>query len=245
MMVDRQKNRWMLAAGGALAGTIVIFLLFRSPESGRSSPGKIAIGSSNVGLSIINGGAGESLLQQETTLRDPTPLFLPTPLNAGEGAIPTAEQREPGGGFSGYQPKLIFAENELQLQLKSPVAVPGSPVQAFGADQQTAADWGMGRLDSAATPLAKRGAFVEVLAAGDGRSLLAQALTEARPPGETPWQPLQFLVGIDATGVVGSPILTESSRVAAVDRYFQNFVVETLRIGERLGPGFYRISIGP
>ena len=125
------------------------------------------------------------------------------------------------------------------------MAVPESPAGEFDAYRPAQAYWGFGQLDSVAHPLSTRSAFVEILAAGDGRLLLAQALANARPPGEMPWQPLQFLVAIDPTGVVSLPVLTESSRVAAVDGYFQNFVVETLRIGERLGPGFYRISIGP
>ena len=56
---------------------------------------------------------------------------------------------------------------------------------------------------------------------------------------------MEFLVAVDAMGLVGPPTLTESSRVAAVDGYFQNYLVKTLHAGQRLAPGFYRICIGP
>ena len=56
---------------------------------------------------------------------------------------------------------------------------------------------------------------------------------------------MEFLIAVDAMGLVGPPILTESSRVAAVDGYFQIYLVKTLHAGERLAPGFYRVCIGP
>jgi hypothetical protein len=80
--------------------------------------------------------------------------------------------------------------------------------------------------------------------ARNGQRLLAQPLADANPPGAA-WQPLEFLVAVDAMGLVGPPILTESSRVAAVDGYFQNYLVKTLHAGQRLAPGFYRVCIGP
>lgn len=245
-MTSREtRKRWLIALVGALGSGLAVFFLFSAPGQKKPAVGKIPLASAQVGLSIINKGSLDSILQQETTLRDPTPLFLPTPWNAGESAIPTTERREPLGMFAGYAPKLTFAEPELQLALNSPVAVPQSPSGAFNSDHPAQSYWGFGQLDWIAQPLTNRGAFVEVTAAGDGRRLFTQPLTDARPPTSAPWQPLQFLVAVDPSGVVGPPVLTESSRVAAVDGYFRNYAIQTLRIGERLGPGFYRISIGP
>jgi hypothetical protein len=102
----------------------------------------------------------------------------------------------------------------------------------------------LGQSDHPVSQLNARKAFIEILAAINGQRLLAQPLTNANPPGGA-WQPMEFLVAVDAMGLVGPPTLTESSRVAAVDGYFQNYLVKTLHAGQRLTPGFYRICIGP
>jgi len=103
---------------------------------------------------------------------------------------------------------------------------------------------GMGQLDATLPQLVARNAFIEILAANTGERLLAQPLADADPPA-TAWQPMEFLVAVDPMGMVGPPILTDSSRVAAVDGYFQNYLVKSLHAGQRLAPGFYRVCIGP
>lgn len=246
-----ERSIWVIAAlGAAIVGALVL-MLFRSPgpaakpKSTATATIPVAPKPSNVDLAPLDPTGANSFLREETTLRDPTPLFLPTPWNAGEGAIPATARREPGGSFPGYPSKLTYAELELQVALPDAVAVPKKPADAFEIGRPAQSFMGFGQADWQPKPLPPRGAFVEVVSAGDGQRLLALALKEARPPGETPWQPLQFLVAIDAAGVVRPPVLTESSRVAAVDGYFQNYITDTLHVGERLGPGFYRICIGP
>jgi len=245
MKITPERRNWVIATLGALAAGAVVLALFRSPRPATPVPAEPAATNSTVDLAKLGGGSTDTFLREEATLRDPTPLFLPTPWNAGENAIPAGARREPGGSFPGYAPNLTFAETELQLALPSVVAVPKNAADAFEAEQPAQSFWGFGQADWVAHPLSPRGAFVEVLAAGDGQRLMALPLTDAHPPGPTTWQPLQFIVAIDAAGVVGPPVLIESSRVAAVDGYFQNFIAETLHVGERLGPGFYRVCIGP
>jgi hypothetical protein len=75
--------------------------------------------------------------------------------------------------------------------------------------------------------------------------VLRETLQDARPPGEGEWQPMKFIVAVNATGLVGTLAVTQRSGVEAVDEYFQKYLVHTLRIGQRLAPGFYRISVGP
>jgi hypothetical protein len=246
MKISAERRIWVFAAVGALVAGALVLALFRSPKPAKpASLGAPSGRIPNVGLAKLGGGSADALLREEATMRDPTPLFLPTAWNAGGNAIPAEAQREPGGTFSGYAPKLTYAETELQLALPAVVAMPKTSAEACEIGQPAQSFWGFGQADWVAQPLAARGAYVEVLAAGDGQRKLAFPLAEARPPGEAPWQPLQFLVAVDAAGVVGSPVLTESSRVAAVDGYFQNFITATLHVGERLGPGFYRVCIGP
>lgn len=244
-----ERGIWVVSSLGALTVGALLLMLFRSPgpvAAPKPAPAApVAPKPSSVDLAKLDPTGVDSFLREETTLRDPTPLFLPTPWNAGEGAIPAAARREPGGSFPGYPSKLTYAELELQITLPDAVAVPKRPADAFDIGHPAQSFLGFGQADWQAKPLPARGAFVEVLSAGDGQSLIALPLIDARPPSDTPWQPLQFLVAIDAAGVVRPPVLTESSRVAAVDGYFQNYITDTLHVGERLGPGFYRICIGP
>jgi hypothetical protein len=56
---------------------------------------------------------------------------------------------------------------------------------------------------------------------------------------------MEFLAAVDPAGLAAPLTLTTRSGVEDVDTYFQNFLAHTLRVGERLAPGFYRISVGP
>jgi len=238
-----ERRGWLLAGAGGAAAIAVVLALFRAPKV-RAPEAVLPKSATSVGLARIDE-SGNALLKEEATLRDPTPLFLPSRWSASENALPADARRELGSAFAGYAPILKYAEAELKLDFPPAVDVPQRPADAFAADRPGRPLAGFGEMDRAVAPLPARNAFVEVVAEGDGQVAIAQALSEAKPPGEATWQPLEFLVAIDPSGVVRPPVLTESSRVAAVDQYFQDFLTQTLHIGERLAPGFYRVSIGP
>ena len=211
-----RSHRWIFAAAGAAAVVLLVPLLFRAPEARLVKPLPTVAGPAPGGVRLV------SLKKNDAALTDPTPLSL----------------------FQGYPAKLAFAENDLKLNLPAAVAVPRRPADALASDRSSQMVVELGRTDGEITQIVTRKAFVEILQAGDGERLLSQALPDAAPPGRA-WQPLEFLVAVDAAGLVGPPVLTESSRVAAVDGYFQNYLVKTLHAGQRLAPGFYRICIGP
>jgi hypothetical protein len=110
-----------------------------------------------------------------------------------------------------------------------------------------------GRTDGRIKALPDRGALIEIFDTASGRAALSgqanvqvQALAAtARPPGNRSWQALELLAAVDASGLFAPLVVTTRSGVEEVDSYFLDFVVRTLRLGERLTPGFYRISIGP
>jgi hypothetical protein len=133
----------------------------------------------------------------------------------------------------------------LKLNLPAPIDVPTRPADAFASEKPTRPFEGLGQKDEPPPILSPRGAFVRVTAAANGQSIIAEPLQDANPPNDAAWQPLEFLVAVDRVGVVRPPVLTESSSVAAVDGYFVEYLVNRLHIGERLSPGFYRISFGP
>ena len=115
----------------------------------------------------------------------------------------------------------------------------------MSADSPSSPFLGFGKTDATRPALPSRGAFVEITVQGTGQRVLSQALLDAKPPGEGAWQPLEFLAVVDAAGVVGSLEITSHSNLAGVDNYFLRYLVQTLRVGQRLPPGFYRITVGP
>ncbi|MDB6167333.1 MAG: hypothetical protein JWM88_197 [Verrucomicrobia bacterium] len=185
-----------------------------------------------------------NLKKNEAALTDPTPLFLPTEWNAGQDPLESSGRREPGTSFTGYPAKLKFAETDLALTFPSDVVVPARPADALADGKLGQTFLGLDGGGSEPARLPGRRGFVEITETSNGQRVLAQPLTDAEPPAAG-WQPMEFLVAVDAMGIVGPPILTESSRNAAVDGYFQNYLVKTLHAGERLAPGFYRICVGP
>lgn len=232
---------WLLAAASGVVITLLMLALFRFPtihgsyeSAERAAPAKVELA-----------WHGDELLIEEVALRDPTPLFLPTRWNASEDALAMNAPREPGGSFQDYAPHFVFAESELQLKFTPALDVPEKPADAFAISETNRSLLGLGQVDRGLPPLPVRGAFIEVVAEGDGEVMMSEPLMDCHPPEQGSWQPLDFLVAIDAAGIVRSPVLTESSRVTNVDSFFEEYLVKVLRIGERSAPGFYRVSIGP
>jgi hypothetical protein len=177
-----------------------------------------------------------------TMLLDPTPLFLPTEFNSSRiDYVP----REPGGAFAGFPFKKTFSDSELELHLPPATAVPATPADALAGDPPGAPFIGFGRADPVVEPLSPRGAYVSVVDAGTGRSVLEMTLADAPPPAAAPWQPMEFIAAVDPSGLVGPLVPTSRSGADDVDTYFGHYLADTLRVGQRLAPGFYRITVGP
>jgi hypothetical protein len=233
---------WLLAAAGGVVTILLLVGLFKIPTQWNSletAPEQI------VPAKIELAWQGNESLIEEVALRDPTPLFLPTEWNASEDALAMSAPREPGGSFQDYAPHFVFPENELRLEFGPVSKVPAKVADAFAISNAKQSLLGLGQIDHSPPPLPVRGAFIEIVAANGGSVIISEPLLDCKPPAQGSWQPLDFLVAIDAAGIVRPPVLTESSRIAEVDSYFNKYLVDVLHLGQRLAPGFYRISIGP
>ena len=185
---------------------------------------------------------GNTAVNDEALLLDPTPLFLPTKWNAAQRTVTPPEA---GGRFQGFDaPRYGFSESELRLGLPAPIALPAGAPEAVAAEAMAIPLVGWGRKDGAAEALPPRGGVVEIFGAGTGQKIFRQIVDE-RPPGGTGWQPIEFVAGVDAAGMLGPLVLTVRSGVEEVDFFFTNYLTRTLRVGQRLAPGFYRIHVGP
>jgi hypothetical protein len=264
------KRRWAGAAGGAalVAGLLaVLFGLSRPPAPVPATP--------RVQPAIELAERREkSALDDEATLLDPTPLFQPTRWNTAQQDMAPPEpggtfqsyrvpanwsfvetdlklgrvEAADAGGKGAAPTKLLTS-----LDLPEPVAVPTNPAETLAAGLPGAIVVGFGRTDQPVAVLPVHGALVDIVAVGTGRAALppqamaqVQALAAgARPPGGRPWKAMEFLAAVDAAGLAAPLTITTRSDIEEVDAYFQNFIARTLRVGERLAPGFYRISVGP
>jgi hypothetical protein len=238
-----ERRIWMIAGAGALLAVVFVLGLFsRSPAP--PPAGVLARPVPMIGLTRLDSGTADEEVREQAELFDPTPLFLPTRWNVQPQRLSVGVAREPGTAFAAFDPKLLFDRDTLALKFPAVVATPTRPVEALAVGTSPRPLMGLGRVDLTAEPLAARGGFAEVSAAGTGEPALAQALPGAAPPAGD-WAPLEFLVGVNALGLVGPPQLMHSSGNEAVDGYFRAFLAENFRLGARLRPGFFHVRIGP
>lgn len=248
-----ERRLWLVASLSGIAVAVLVAVLFRVPGSPGSKETTVAAKPKTpktdqhepVGLARINDRDASSRLRDEALLRDPTPLFLPTRWNVGENALPSNVRQELGGAFRDYAPKLSYPLANLQLGLAPPIAVPERVPDVFDTEKPQRPLLGFGQTDAAVAQLPARAAYIEVAAVADGRRVLAEPVVGGSLPSESSWQPLEFLVAVDRTGLLRPAMLVTSSQVSAVDTYFRDFLGSGLHVGERLAPGFYRVSIGP
>lgn len=245
------RNRWIVAAAGGALIIVVLVVLFRFPSATTplARPAEFRIPAAAV--QIDRPDDSDRILKAEAQLRDLRPLFLPTERNA---ALPEPVL-EPGRTFLENETlKMTFTDAEAQISKDLPPIVTLAGVQV---EKATAADalspsetqiavTGFGRKPVDLTAFAPRAGFLQVARMNDGIRVLSEPLPiAARPPNDKPWAPLELIAAVDAAGLVSPLVVTDGSRVDEVDSHFRNYLAEDFRIGSRLPPGFYRITVAP
>jgi len=245
------RGRWTIAALGAVTTIVTLAVLFRVPAPSIPLPIQTRPEVIRPAVRMAKADDADVLLKQEAELRDLRPLFLPTERNA---ALPEP-RLEPGRTFlENENLKLTFADADVQVVRDLPpiVTLNSKPLEKAAAIDALAPDGGgislvgFGRNKVTVEPFKARGGWVEITSADDGRTVFSDELpVAARPPGDKAWSPVEFVAFIDAAGLASPLVVTEGSRVDEVDVYFRNFLVRKFKIGERLPPGFYRITVAP
>jgi len=200
----------------------------------------------SVAIARADNKGGSAALLAQVEIYDQKPLFLPTPINNSDPALPATLRREPGSVFKTISPQLTFAEYEMSIVLPEPITVPRNVIEALHTGETANPFFSFGRINYPYTPLPKRLAFVEVVQAKSGRTVLAAPLS-AVPNNNLPlvdWQPVEMVVAIVNSGIVGTPTVTSGSGFEEVDDYFRAFIAKQFRLGARLPPGFYMLRIG-
>lgn len=229
---DPGVRRWTVAAAASVAALALVLALFRAPRPPAPPPARPV-------PAIVLAPA----LTDEAALFDPAPLFLPTDRNG----TPRAPEPVPGDTFRDYPAKLVLPAEDLRLGLGPPIRVPASPVDALFANPPGNPLLGMGRTGAGVPQLSVRKAFVEVDSLATGRQVFAAPVPDASPP--QPFgpdrRPIAYVALVGPGGLVGEPMPSTGSGSEALDGYFADCLVKTLRVGLRLPPGIYRISVGP
>lgn len=186
--------------------------------------------------------AADEILRERAELLDPTPLFFPTDWNYGQRSLRENRVRQRGQVFASFEPKLTIGEQNLKAVGAEATPVPEtlSDVLAQGNEAPFA---GMGQMDAPTSTLPIRGGYLEVQDLATGEMIIAQALSGITPP-RPDFAPVEFLVVVASAGMVGDPFLVRGSEWDEVDNFFRTYLVRAYRLGERLRPGRYRVSVG-
>lgn len=245
------KGRFVISAFAAVGITLALVLLFRIPAPTVRLIPSATVNQTKASVNIAKLDDSNKLLKEEAELRDMRPLFLPTERNA---SLPDP-RLESGRTFLDNETlKLTFTDTEAQVSRDlPPVALVGGisvekarPTEALSPSENPLSLQGFGRTEVKVTPVPLRSAYLQVTALKDGKTVLDEELpANARPPGDKAWAPVEFMATVDAAGLVGSLEVTEGSKVEETDSHFKNYLARSFRIGARLEPGFYRITVSP
>jgi hypothetical protein len=185
----------------------------------------------------------DRVLLERAEFFDPTPLFIPTDRNFGQGPLPRRVEKQPGQVFGDFPPIMTVSESGLAsygAQAETtPESLPDVLIRGNGAPLA-----GFGRVDQDRLPLPQRAGYLEVKALKDGTVTLSATLLGLNLPRKD-FGPAQFLIAVGSAGLIGVPVLTEGSGADEIDAALRDYLVKSYHLGERLTPGRYLVSVGP
>ncbi len=235
---------WTLAVLGSLLLVVGLVSLLQLPEMTPMVPAseKPPV----VEFVRLEAAASDRTVQNEALLRNPEPLFLPTAVNAGQvGALSDDERNEPVAAFQNFPSELVYTERDPVVNFPPVTQVPTSPIDALQLEGYRDAFDGLGRRDLAIRPLPVRLGHMQVMRASDGAVQLEMDLPEVEGVPGGDWAPLELLAAVDPAGLVGQPVVTKSSGLGQLDEWMVTHLARNIKLGHRLDPGIYHISIGP
>lgn len=231
---------------GLVAGTVIVgvLALVRSPAD--IPIAEVREGTPELALSRPGTSDADQVLRDRLELFDPTPLFLPTDKNSGYRALPEGLMAEPGATVAALFPaRWTFGSETLRIVFPASISQLERPEEGLRIGERKERNWGFGAVDHEVAKLPQRLAFVEAISIRSGAVAIAEVLRGEGPAEIEDWAPVELLLAVEASGLVGKLVVTASSGSEAVDNFFCKYLADSWRIGERLPPGFYRLIVGP
>ena len=207
---------------------------------------RVGTTSNRVGVVLTHADADEQVagLRGEFVLKDPTPLFLPHKWSSGQVDERGEGVLSPGTSFGAIEPKLIFPEAANNIEIPDGVDVPTTALSAMERLAESLGHGELTRRDEEPQALRSRRGYVEVLTMTDGNLLHRRVLDD----NSTPFQvqaPVAVLLAINEAGVWVRPTVIEAPEWVSVNFEEINSILKALRLESILGPGIYRILLGP
>lgn len=191
------------------------------------------------------------LIAEQGLLFDTTPVFLPTQWNykgqQGESQMSKMftqiEKENPP--FDTFGPSITLKEIDLMEVVGLPDPRPSRPSDllereywnsfaGFGASPDT-------------IPLGERSSYFKIVDMQSGYVVGSITLTDAIDPSLDipPLNPITFLIYVDKWGLVGSPLLLNTSGSDNLDLTLRKFTASEVFSQTVLKPGYYKVLIGP
>ena len=239
-MALKERFPWVRVSAVVALVVVVIVAGLRIPDFEHAPASETVL--PTVGLTQIGPDASAELLAEQLAAYDPTPMFIPTPMNNSGPVIEVEAHVGTGGPFEPLPPGLTKTG---PLRFAAPVPVPSGPVEGLRLTERTEAALALGRADVAGEGLVVRAGQIEAISLDSGRVVVTHTMPEAPDMPGGDWQPLELMGAITRAGFVGELVVTSSSGSEEMDDFFRFHLRKNVRIDARLRPGFYAFRVGP
>jgi hypothetical protein len=191
----------------------------------------------------------DTLQGQQLRIFNDAPLFLPTSQNFASTRRSGEGTRRPGDIFTSFDPILVMPPEGTPAGLVvAPVdrADPVSALRGFRWPYHTR----FGRADPLERRFEARRARIEVRSLETGGLVLEESLPASAAPGDVDgwpdWRPFEMLITMSHGARLSEPIMIGGgSGSDRVDQAMREHVRRRMRLDLRLGPGSYRVGVGP
>ncbi len=243
--IPRTRFPWWMAVVGVVlfAAFVLAVRNVRIPEPPRVVKKNVT----QITVTKLQESSANAAINEQSSLLDPTPLFLPTEITSSSLDVKLASNRDLGNELKGFPPRLTQSEGTLALNRSREISQPSAPVEVLALGVMPNPLEGLNQAPPPPVKFAARAAVLEFvnvhgIEAALKLEILNDTLGEALP-GE--WKPLEMMVNFEESGLVGSPFVISSSGSAQVDNIFRRYVSRLMRLGHRIPPGLYSLRIGP
>lgn len=238
-MVANQRFPWV-AVSAVIAVTVISAVAWLDVSDG-GNPWPSKSMQPALALTRVDEASSKDVLAEKLAAYDPTPLFLPSGMNA-DVAPPPATHDEVGGPFAALDPSFV---KKGPVRFPVQVTAPQTPVGGLRLTERAEDALVMARRNSVGGALGGRLGQVEAVEVATGRVVFTGDLPNAEGQPGDDWQPLELMGAVSRSGVVGKLVVTQSSGADGVDEFFQAHLTERVRIGEQLREGIYVLRVGP